>query len=71
MPAEGDAVLCKKTKAGLRIDISVFSSVHDNKTSMERLPVSVLDEDMFLCQNVSSLLVAEIGKILKAIYAFV
>ena len=38
---------------------------------MERLPVSVLDEDMFLCQNISSLLVAEIGKILKAIYAFV
>lgn len=62
---------CKKTKAGLRIAISVFSSVHDNKTSMEGLPVSVLDEDMFLCQNISSLLVAEVRKILKAIYAFV
>jgi len=62
---------CVKNKSCLRIDISVFSSVHDNKTSMERLPVFVLDEDMFLCQNISSLLVAEIGKILKAIYAFV
>ena len=38
---------------------------------MERLLVSVLDEDMLHCQNVSSLLVVEIRKILKAIYAFV
>lgn len=55
-------MLSKKQRLACEFMFSFLNSVHDNKTSMEKLPVSVLDGDMLHCQNISFWLVVEISK---------